>query len=134
MSGGQHNPTTRPTCEAPDRRARHRWCFARPAYLVGALPVAFRARGPLRDAGRVLLDAEMDVPVVADAGEAIEHGAIPARISDPYVRRVGRRHYACVASIVTDAPVDAQVFHDAPRSHDARVQVTVEVHRLAAST
>ena len=39
--------------------------------LVGALLVALWARGLLRDTGRVLLDAEMDAPVVAEIHEVI---------------------------------------------------------------
>ena len=47
--------------------------------LVGAALVAVWALGLLRDSGRILLDAEMDAPVVAEVREVIERGAVPAR-------------------------------------------------------
>ena len=47
--------------------------------------------GLLRDSGRILLDAEMDAPVVAEVREVIERGAVPATITDLHVWRVGPR-------------------------------------------
>ena len=40
--------------------------------LVGAALVSVWAWGLLRDSGRILLDAEMDAPVVAEVREVIE--------------------------------------------------------------
>ena len=58
--------------------------------LVGALLVALWARGLLRDTGRVLLDAEMDAPVVAEIREVVAQLPVPASITDLHVWRVGR--------------------------------------------
>ena len=55
--------------------------------------------GLLRDSGRILLDAEMDAPVVAEVREVIEQGAVPAKITDLHVWRVGRAKYAVVLSV-----------------------------------
>jgi divalent metal cation (Fe/Co/Zn/Cd) transporter len=49
--------------------------------LVGALLVALWARGLLRDTGRVLLDAEMDAPVVAEIREVVAQ--LPAGAVSP---------------------------------------------------
>jgi cation diffusion facilitator family transporter len=57
--------------------------------LVGALLVALWARGLLRDTGRVLLDAEMDAPVVAEIREVVAQLPAPASITDLHVWRVG---------------------------------------------
>lgn len=56
--------------------------------LVGALLVALWARGLLRDTGRVLLDAEMDAPVVAEIREVVAQLPAPASITDLHVWRV----------------------------------------------
>jgi cation diffusion facilitator family transporter len=101
--------------------------------IVGAVLVTAWAWGLLRDSGRVLLDAEMDAPVVDEVREVIERGAVPARITDLHVWRVGRGHYACVVSLVTMAPVDAAFFRDALQVHEELVHVTVEVVHVPAA-
>ncbi|UTA53092.1 CDF family Co(II)/Ni(II) efflux transporter DmeF [Lysobacter soli] len=95
--------------------------------LVGAALVAVWAWGLVRDSGRILLDAQMDAPVVEEIREAIEEGDVRARISDLHVWQVGRGKYACTAEVVTDAPVEPDVFHKALSVHEEIVHVTIEV-------
>ena len=71
--------------------------------LVGAALVSVWAWGLLRDSGRILLDAEMDAPVVAEVREVIEQGEVPAKITDLHVWRVGRAKYAVVVSVATSS-------------------------------
>jgi len=97
--------------------------------VVGAVLVAVWAQGLLRDSGRVLLDAEMDSPLVAEVREVIEKGAVPARITDLHLWRVGRAKYACVVSVATAAEVDGEYFRRALCVHDELAHVTVEVDR-----
>lgn len=70
--------------------------------LVGAVMVTIWAYGLLRDTGRVLLDAEMTAPVVAEIREVIAESPIKAKISDLHVWRVGQGKYACILSLVTE--------------------------------
>lgn len=98
--------------------------------LVGAVLVTVWAWSLLRDSGRILLDAEMDAPVVAEVREVIEQGAVPARITDLHVWRVGRGKYACVVSVVTTAQADPEFFRQALRVHEELVHVTVEVSHV----
>lgn len=100
--------------------------------IVGAVLVTIWAWGLLRDSGRVLLDAEMDAPVVAEVREVIEQGAVPARITDLHVWRVGRGQYACVVSLVTTEQTDAAFFRQALGVHEELAHVTVEVIRVSA--
>lgn len=102
--------------------------------LVGAVLVTVWAWGLLRDSGRVLLDAEMDAPVVAEVREVIEQDRVPARISDLHVWRVGRGKYACMVSLVTTAQVDAAYFRKALGVHEELVHVTVEIDRIAPAS
>lgn len=104
------------------------WAWLDPVMgIVGAALVTVWAVGLLRDSGRVLLDAEMDAPVVAEVRDVIEGGAIAAKITDLHVWRVGRGKYACVVSLVTSAAVDAEYFRRALGVHEELVHVTVEV-------
>jgi cation diffusion facilitator family transporter len=95
--------------------------------LVGAVLVTIWALGLLRDSGRVLLDAEMDAPVVAEVRETIEKGAVPARISDLHVWRVGRRKYAVVVSLSTQSDKDGEYFRRMLCVHEELAHVTVEI-------
>lgn len=100
--------------------------------LAGAALVAVWASGLLRDTSRVLLDAEMDTPIVREVREAIELGAVPARITDLHVWRVGRNRYACVLSLETPSREDGEYFRRALAIHEELTHVTVEVTHLAA--
>lgn len=100
--------------------------------LAGAVLVALWAKGLLRDSGRVLLDAEMDTPLVDEVRDAIERGAVPARITDLHLWRVGRAKYACVVSVNTTADVDGEHFRRVLCVHDELAHVTVEVDRSAS--
>ncbi|WP_305804835.1 CDF family Co(II)/Ni(II) efflux transporter DmeF [Stenotrophomonas sp. YIM B06876] len=95
--------------------------------IVGAVLVSAWAYGLIRQTGRVLLDAQMDAPVVAEIREAVEQGGIPARISDLHVWQVGRGRFACAMEVVAAPGVDAEVFRRALSIHEEIVHVTVEV-------
>lgn len=100
--------------------------------LVGAVLVTVWAIGLLRDTSRVLLDAQMDAPVVAEVREVIEQGPWPAQLADLHVWQVGRGKYAVIASIVTDAALNADHIRQALAVHEELVHVTVEVHQVGA--
>ncbi|TDR45622.1 cation diffusion facilitator family transporter [Tahibacter aquaticus] len=95
--------------------------------LVGAALVSLWAWGLIRDSSRILLDAEMDAPVVAEIREAIEGGEVPARISDLHVWQVGRGKFACAAEVVTPSAVDSDHFRRAICVHEEIVHATIEV-------
>ncbi len=97
--------------------------------LAGAALVTAWAWGLLRDSGRILLDAEMDAPVVAEIREAIEQGEVPARITDLHVWRVGRAKYAVVVSVATASGKDGEYFRRLLCVHEELAHVTVEVER-----
>src|SRR3546814_777936 len=98
--------------------------------IVGAVLVTAWAWSLLRDSGSVLLDAEMNAPVVQEVREVIEQGKVPARITDLHVWRVGRGKYACVVGVVTSANVDADYFRKALGVHEELAHITVEVCQI----
>ena len=95
--------------------------------IAGAVLVAVWAQGLLRDSGRVLLDAEMDAPVVREVREVIEQGKVPARITEGHVWRVGRAKYACVVTVSTSSTMEGDYFRRALCVHEELAHVTVEV-------
>jgi cation diffusion facilitator family transporter len=99
--------------------------------IVGAVLVASWAWGLLRESGRVLLDAEMDAPVVAEIREVIASSPIPAEITDLHVWRVGKGKYACIVALAVEGATAAtpDFFRRLLGVHDELAHVTVEVNR-----
>ena len=95
--------------------------------LAGTILVGRWAWGLLRDTGRVLLDAEMDAPVVEEVREVIRELPQPTILHDLHVWRVGKGKYACILSIETAATLDAEAVRKALAIHDELVHVTVEL-------
>jgi cation diffusion facilitator family transporter len=111
------------------------WAWLDPVMgIIGALLVASWAKGLLIDTGKVLLDREMDHPVVAEIREAIEpmENAGATRITDLHVWRVGRGAYACEVSLFTkDDTLTPSRVRDQLSIHEEIVHVTVEINRQA---
>lgn len=101
--------------------------------IIGAVLVAVWAYGLLRDTGRVLLDAEMDNPVVAEIREVISASPTKATITDLHVWRVGKGMYACIVSLVTANEATPDYFKRQLSIHEELVHVTVEVNSHQAS-
>ena len=97
--------------------------------IVGAGLVAVWAYGLLRDSGRVLLDAEMNAPVVAEIREVIAASPIPATLCDLHVWRVGKGKYACIVSLLTTQNAEPEYFKQQLRVHEELVHISVEVNR-----
>lgn len=110
------------------------WQWLDPAMgIVGAVLVAVWARGLLAQTGKVLLDREMDHPVVDEIREVVEHDADPkdeTRIADLHVWRVGKAHYACALTVVThSATLSADEIRRRLAVHEEIVHSTIEIHR-----
>lgn len=100
--------------------------------IVGAIMISVWAVGLLRDTGRVLLDCEMDHPVVAEVREAIdEHPtwSTHTRIADLHVWRVGKSRFAVILGLVThDAGLKPEDVRAVLAQHEELVHVSVEIN------
>lgn len=101
--------------------------------VVGAVLVAVWAKGLLGQTGKVLLDREMDHPVVDEIREVVEQDADPrdeTRIADLHVWRVGKAAYACAITVVThSAALTAEDIRKRLAVHEEIVHSTIEIHR-----
>lgn len=97
--------------------------------IVGAGLVTVWAYGLIRDSGRILLDAEMDAPVVDEIYDVIEASPIKATITDLHVWRVGKGKYSCILSLHTTEDVSPDFFRQQLSIHEELVHITVEVNR-----
>lgn len=97
--------------------------------IVGTVLVGRWAIGLLRDTGRVLLDAEMDAPVVQEVRDVISTLPGTPQLRDLHVWRVGRGKYACIVHLAGAQALHAAEVRDALAIHDELVHVTVEFER-----
>jgi cation diffusion facilitator family transporter len=109
------------------------WAWLDPASgLLGALLVALWAKNLIVQSGRVLLDREMDHPVVAEIREVI--ATLPesgnTQLTDLHVWRIGNGAYACAISLLThDTALTPLDIRNALAIHEEIVHATVEIHR-----
>ena len=105
------------------------WAWLDPAMgLVGAGVIAWWAKGLIADSARVLLDREMDAPVVERIRAAIQSDG-DAEIADLHVWRVGRASYAAVVTVVAHQPLTPAAYRDRLASIASLAHVSVEVNR-----
>ncbi|MFP8777307.1 CDF family Co(II)/Ni(II) efflux transporter DmeF [Hydrogenophaga sp. RWCD_12] len=109
------------------------WSWLDPVMgVVGAVLVAIWAKGLIVETGKVLLDREMDHPVVEEIREVIaEHAAADGlRLTDLHVWRVGRGAWACALTLFThNGTLTADDVRRWLSVHEEIVHVTVELQR-----
>ncbi len=112
------------------------WSWLDPVMgVVGAVLVAVWAKNLIAQTSTVLLDREMDHPVVHEIRDAIETEAQDGdtRVADLHVWRVGKRAYSCAMSVVThDAGLTAERVRQQLSRHEEIVHSTIEVHHCAS--
>ncbi|MEO7939133.1 MAG: CDF family Co(II)/Ni(II) efflux transporter DmeF [Burkholderiaceae bacterium] len=108
------------------------WAWLDPATgVLGAVVVALWAKRLLGDTSKVLLDREMDHPVVEEIREAIEVAGKESetRVADLHVWRVGKAAYACAVSVVThDHGLTPDIVRSWIGQHEEVVHSTVEIN------
>lgn len=105
------------------------WDWLDPAMgVVGAVVIGIWAKGLLVETGKVLLDREMDHPLVDRVRRVLEDEP-DTEIADLHLWRVGRAQYACILSLVTHDDVSADRYKSRLTGFNELVHVTVEVNR-----
>ena len=100
--------------------------------IVGAVLVAIWAWALLRDTTKILLDCEMDHPVVQEIREAIERHpqwSATTRVCDLHVWRVGKGRFAAIVGLVTHDPeLSSASVRAELAQHEELVHVSVEIN------
>lgn len=113
------------------------WSWLDPVMgIVGALLVGSWARGLIVETARVLLDREMDQPLVTGIREVVvERGRIGKTvIADLHVWRVGRDAWSCALTLVTHDPLLTPVqVRQWLAVHGEIAHTTIEIHRCESN-
>jgi cation diffusion facilitator family transporter len=105
------------------------WAWMDPAMgIVGAAVILWWSKGLIADSARVLLDREMDAPVVGELRRAIESDG-DAEIADLHVWRVGRSSHAAVVTVVAREPLAPEAYRARVAGIASLAHVSVEVNR-----
>ncbi|MGH8352794.1 MAG: CDF family Co(II)/Ni(II) efflux transporter DmeF [Pseudomonas sp.] len=96
--------------------------------VIGALIIGLWAKGLLLETAKVLLDREMDSPLVKRVRSALESEP-DTEVADLHLWRVGRAQYACILSLVTHGETSADRYKARLLGFAELVHVTVEVNR-----
>ncbi|WP_447752654.1 CDF family Co(II)/Ni(II) efflux transporter DmeF [Pseudomonas nicosulfuronedens] len=100
--------------------------------MVGAVLVAIWSVGLLKQSGRVLLDAEMNDPVVEEIREVVAELPQPARITDLHLWRVGKSRYACILSLASSGDLTPELVRQRLQVHEELAHITVEINPVPA--
>jgi cation diffusion facilitator family transporter len=96
--------------------------------FVGALVILSWSKTLIADSSRVLLDREMDNPVVPQIRKAIETDG-DTEIADLHVWRVGRASHAAVVTVVAQNPLAPDAYRARLAGISSLTHVSVEVNR-----
>ena len=109
------------------------WSWLDPVMgIVGAVVVAIWAKGLVVETSKVLLDREMDHPVVDEIREVIVErgGESETVIADLHVWRVGKATYSCALCLVThDERLTPNQVREWLSIHEEIAHSTIEIHR-----
>jgi cation diffusion facilitator family transporter len=112
------------------------WAWLDPIMgIVGAAVVAVWAWSLIKQTSKVLLDSEMDHPVVQEIREALESPQVTdgSQVTDLHVWRVGKLSFAAALTVVThDTTLTAARVREKLAVHQEIAHVTVEIQRCRA--
>jgi len=81
----------------------------------------------IKDTSGILLDREMDSPIIKKISEIIESDG-DSKISDLHFWRVAQNKYACILSIVAKNPCSIITYKNKLKGIDELVHITVEIN------
>ena len=99
--------------------------------LVGATLIAQWSFALIRDSSRILLDREMDDPLVAKVRQRLESDG-DTQVADLHLSRVSGSGFAVHATLVADAPKSADTYRERLRGLSGVAHVSIEVNLCPA--
>ncbi|MDH2018919.1 CDF family Co(II)/Ni(II) efflux transporter DmeF [Acinetobacter ursingii] len=99
--------------------------------IIGAMLVAKWSWGLIRQTGKILLDAEMQEPVVEEIKQVIEQFDSMIKLMDLHVWQVGKGKFACILSLqISNQFLTPQAIKQALSIHEEIVHASIEINLI----
>lgn len=95
--------------------------------IVGSVLVFVWAIGLIKQSGKILLDAEMDAPIVEEVMEVINALEQSIVIEDLHVWRVGKGKFGCILTLNSSDTIDIDTVKQELSIHEELVHISVEI-------
>ncbi|RAZ48628.1 CDF family Co(II)/Ni(II) efflux transporter DmeF [Campylobacter hyointestinalis] len=96
--------------------------------IIGAILVSVWAVGLLKQSGKILLDANMNEPVVDEVVDALRLFRKDIIIKDLHLIKVAKDKYTCIISLSSDDPIDIDLLKKELSKHEELVHILIEIY------
>ncbi len=94
--------------------------------IVGSVLVFVWGLKLIRQSATILLDANMNDPIVSEVIDIVNSCDEPLRITDLHLWRVGKGKYGCMITLQGDAGIDMEKIREKLGGHEKIVHLTIE--------
>ncbi|MDO8454732.1 MAG: CDF family Co(II)/Ni(II) efflux transporter DmeF [Sulfurimonas sp.] len=95
--------------------------------IVGSVLVFIWAFGLIKQSGKILLDAQMDEPIVQEVIDVINTMEQKIEIDDLHIWRVGKGKYSCIISLNSKDSININDIKKQLLVHEELVHISVEI-------
>ncbi len=97
--------------------------------IVGSVLVFVWAVGLIKQSGKILLDAEMDMPIVEEVIEVINAMQQSIIIEDLHIWRVGKGKFSCILTLNSSENIDIDTIKKELSIHEELVHISIEIKK-----
>lgn len=96
--------------------------------IIGAILVLVWAIGLLKQSGKILLDANMNEPIVSEVVDILRLFRSDIEIKDLHLLKVANDKYTCIISLNSINPIDINLIKKELSKHEELVHIIVEIY------
>lgn len=96
--------------------------------IIGAILVLVWAIGLLKQSGKILLDANMNEPIVSEVVDILRLFRSDIEIKDLHLLKVANDKYTCIISLNSIVPIDINLIKNELSKHEELVHILVEIY------
>ena len=96
--------------------------------IIGAILVLVWAIGLLKQSGKILLDANMNEPIVSEVVDILRLFRSDIEIKDLHLLKVANDKYTCIISLNSIDPIDINLIKNELSKHEELVHILVEIY------
>ncbi|WP_086257425.1 CDF family Co(II)/Ni(II) efflux transporter DmeF [Campylobacter vicugnae] len=96
--------------------------------IIGAILVLVWAIGLLRQSGKILLDANMNEPIISKVVDILRLFRSDIEIKDLHLLKVANDKYTCIISLNSIDPIDINLIKKELSKHEELVHIIVEIY------